>query len=249
MHIRNSLRAGLLSGALALMSALPSLAAPIFGPVSYHRTTGASDSYTDTFSAAAGNAVMAVVNGDDGGNRVTSGSIALNGVTLWSNSDFNNTRAFLGKAVTLLGGTNTLDVTLSSAPGSYITVVILPPGEYGDLSKGRLVLPWATASNLVLQLKNGAHGHGRDVRVVFYDAAGNAVASSARLHLDPQASLNQSASTLIANGSWTEGSVEVFYVGLGRGRLFGLAVSTDPATSVASIIPIQHAGFRRVGEN
>lgn len=238
-----------LVGALFL-AALPAAAAPVFGPELYVRTSGAPDAYTDSFTSAGGPQVLAVINGDDGGNRVLSGSVVLNGVTVVSSADFQaSTGTFIALAANLVPGTNTLSVSLDSEPGSYVTVVILPPGELGDLSAGRLILPWAQASNLVLDVKNGSHHYGRRVRFVFYDADGNAVAASDKIHLAPRAGLSDAAASLITHGSWTEGSVEIFYCGFGRGRLFGLAVPTDATTGVSSIVALQHAGFRRFGQN
>jgi hypothetical protein len=233
-----------------LLAALPALATPAFGPELYVRTSGAPDTYTDSFSSSGGPQVLAVVNGDDGGNRVTGGSVVLNGVTVVSSADFQaSTGTFIGVSVNLAPGTNTLSVSLDSEPGSYVTLVILPPGELGDLSAGRLILPWAQAANLVLDVKNGSHHHGRHVRFVFYDADGNAVGASDTIHLAPRAGLSDAAQSLITHGSWTEGSVEIFYCGFGRGRLFGLGVPSDATTGVSSIVALQHAGFRRFGPN
>lgn len=238
-----------LVGALFL-AAGPAVAAPVFGPELYVRTSGALDAYTDSFASSGGPQVLAVVNGDDGGNRVTSGSVVLNGVTVVSSADFQgSTGTFIGVGVNLVPGTNTLSVSLDSEPGSFLTAVILPPGELGDLSVGRLILPWAQASGLVLDVKNGSHHSGRRVRFVFYDADGNAVAASDKLHLAPRAGLSDAATSLITHGSWSEGSVEIFYCGFGRGRLFGLAVPSDASTGVSSIVALQHAGFRRFGPN
>jgi hypothetical protein len=249
MPIRSLRDVLVLAGAFVLV-ALPALADPVFGPELYSRTSGPADVYTDSFSAASGGTyVLVVINGDDGGNRVTSGSVALNGATVVSASDFQaSTTSFIGRGVSLVPGGNTLTVSLSD-PGSYVSVVILPPGELGDLSHGRLLLPWAQASGLVLDLKNGSHRYGRRARMVFYDADGMPVAASDRLHLAPRAALSETAADLITHGAWTEGSVEIFYCGFGRGRLFGLAVPTDAATGVTSIVDLQHAGFRRLGQN
>lgn len=238
-------RAFVLAATLAGLAALPAAAAPVFGPNVYTRTSGAPDVFTDTFDAAAGAHALWVVNGDDDGNRVTAGNIVVNGQTVVTDSDFNANVPHFTRPV-LLQPHNTVTVTLASEPGSFITVVILPRVERPDLSAGRLLLPWANASNLVLDLKNGAHHHGRRVRVVFYDAAGTPVAWSDALALAPRASLSTLASALITHGTWSEGSVEIFYGGRGYGRLFGQAVVTDTTTAVSSVIPLQQAGHRRV---
>lgn len=218
---------------------------PIFGPTSYERTTGAPNVYTDTFSApAAGYHALWVQNGDDAGSRVSSGSIDVNGTLVVRESDFSRQVELLRRPVALLAGTNTITVTLNGEPGSFITVLILPIRERPHMTVGRLLLPHASATNLVLDLKNGSHGAARTVRIVFYDDAGTPVASSGRLLLAPRASFSQSVGALMAIGSWTEGSIEVFYAGRGAGRVFGQAVPTDPTTGIGSIVPLQHAGHR-----
>ncbi len=61
-------------------------------------------------------------NGDaDGSNRVSSATIKLNGATLYEPKDFNQTVRSLTKSVTLQAS-NTLDVRLTSSPGSYLTI-------------------------------------------------------------------------------------------------------------------------------
>lgn len=237
------LRALLLLAALVTLAALPATAAPVFGPNVYTRTAGAPDVYIDTFAATAGGYALWVVNGDDDGNRVTAGTIVVNGQTVATDADFNANAAHFLKPLPL-AAQNTITVTLASDPGSFITVVIVPRAERPEVSAGRLLLPWAHASDLVLDLKNGAHRHDRRVRVVFYDASGAAVASSDALTLAPRASLSLPAAALITHGAWTEGSLEIFYSGRGYGRLFGLAVVTDTTTAVSSVIPLQQAGHR-----
>jgi hypothetical protein len=230
------------------LAALPvSAADPLFGPETYVRTTGAPDVYTSPFDAAsAGPAYMWVLNGDRGGSRVTSGSIALGNTMVATDVDFKKTGAYFVKPVTLVSGANTLTVTLTSAPGSFITVVIVKAGS-PDVSVGRLILPWTSSANLVLALKSGAH-RDRVARIVVYDAAGNVQAWSGRLSLNPRGAVDDTAANLITSGStgWTEGSIEVFYAGLGPARLFGQAVANDATTGIQTITPLQHAGHRRL---
>ena len=96
----------------------------------------------------------------------------------------------------------------------------------------------------MLDLKNGSHAGQRGFRVAFYDGSGHPVASSNRIVLAPRGSLSQPVSSFIVNGSWTAGSIEIFYAGRGRGRMFGQAATTDDTTSISSIVEIQHAGAR-----
>jgi len=241
-------KAVLCAVALLAVAAVPAAAEPVFGPALY-TNTGTSSSTTDVFNAPAGRFFLYVQNGDDGGGKVESGSIAVNGVGVIGDADFASPREYLHRLVTLVAGSNTIVVTLAGDPGSFVAVVIVPVIERPNVIVGRLVLPYAAASpNLVIDLKNGSHAHKRAVRVHFYDASGTLVATSDRLVLDPKASVADAVSDLAKNltggGAWTDGSVEVFYAGRGGARLFGEAAQTDPTTGIASIVPLQHAGTR-----
>src|SRR5262249_23258426 len=159
-------------------------------------------------------------NGDDGGGKVESGSIAVNGVGVIGDADFASPREYLHRLVTLAAGSNTIVVTLAGDPGPFVAAVLLPVHARPDVGLGRPVPPFAPASpNLVIDLKNGSHAHKRAVRVHFYDASGALVASSDRLVLDAKASLSDTVADLAKNltgsGAWTEGSVEIFYTGRG----------------------------------
>jgi hypothetical protein len=208
---------------------------------------GPSDTFTQSFtSPAAGGFVLWIQNGDDDGNRVESGEVSINGSLVVAPADFSQPPDLIRKPVTLLAGNNSISVTLNGEPGSFITALVLPPGARPDVTVGRLILPFASSSGLVLDLKNGSHSSRRFFRVVFYDPSGAPVAKSDRLFLDPRASLSQAASSLISSGSWSEGSVEIFYAGRGAGRLFGSAASEEMSTGIESIVPLQQAGHRRL---
>jgi hypothetical protein len=241
-------RVALCAVALFAVIAVPAAAEPVFGPALYTNTATSSGT-TDVFNAPAGRFLLYVQNGDDGGGKVDSGGIAVNGVGVLRDADFASPREYLHRLVTLVAGSNTIVVTLAGDPGSFIAVVIVPLIERPDVIVGRLVLPYAAASpDLVIDLKNGSHAHERAVRVHFYDTGGALVAASDRLVLEAKASLSDSVSDLakhpIGAGAWTDGSVEVFYAGRGGARLFGQAAQTDPTTGIASIVPLQHAGAR-----
>lgn len=244
-----SLRVALGAVALTALLAFASFAAadPAFGPTVYTKTaSGGSDLYTDPFVApSSGRFLMWVQNGDDDGSRISSGSININGVGVAGDADFGGPREFFVKGVTLQAGGNSISVTLNGDTGSFLTVVIVGPRERPFLTVGRLLLPYGSASpGLQLELKNGSHGGHRSVRVHFYDAAGALVASSDRIVLAPRASLSEAVADVIKNGSWSEGSIEVFYAGHGRGRLFGQVATTNAATGISSIVPLQQAGSR-----
>lgn len=98
--------------------------APVFGPTQYNRGTGAPQTFTDTFlnceTAAQYNLV--VVNGNpDGTNRVSSATIRLNGTQVADPRDFNQSVSQITKPVAV-SASNTLETTLASAPGSFLTV-------------------------------------------------------------------------------------------------------------------------------
>jgi Bacterial Ig-like domain/Metallo-peptidase family M12B Reprolysin-like/IPT/TIG domain len=106
---------------------------PVFGPQTYTRTTGAPNEYTTTFTAPpwiVSPFNLHIVNGDASGkNRISSATIALNGVQIAGPSDFNQNVATIDRSVTLQA-TNTLQVTLASKPGSYLTINVY--GTNGD---------------------------------------------------------------------------------------------------------------------
>jgi RHS repeat-associated protein len=100
----------------------------LFGPRQYVRSAGAPDTYVDTFAAptAVGAPfVVVLVNGNlNGTNRVSSGSIRINGVQIAGPADFGaRVPGFL--RVISLKPSNTLEVRLASAPGSFVTVTVL----------------------------------------------------------------------------------------------------------------------------
>src|SRR5258708_27413276 len=98
---------------------------PIFGATTYTRTTGAPNQYTTTFTLPAWIANpydLHIVNGSPtGSDRISSATITLNGVQVAGPSDFNQNVATIDRSLTLQA-TNTLQVTLASKPGSYLTI-------------------------------------------------------------------------------------------------------------------------------
>jgi len=240
-----SLRAAVPALAILVFAALPA-AAQTFGPKIYVRSASPSpDVFTDTFTAAAGGYALWVQNGDDGGGLAAGDSIAVNGSTVVAAADF--AQDFVSKRVKLNAGANSITVTLSGDAGSFITVGIVQYGIGPEANLGHLILPYGSdAANLVLELRNDS-ARDRQVKVNFYDAAGDLVASSALITLTGRQSLSQTAQSLISGGtgSWTEGSIEVFWAGRGRGRLFGQAALKEATTQIASVVPLQSAGWVR----
>jgi hypothetical protein len=139
---------------------------PVFGPQTYTRTTGAPNEYTTTFTAPpwiVSPYNLHIVNGDaSGNNRVSSAVISLNGVQIAGQSDFNENIATIDRNVTLQS-TNTLQVTLDSKPGSFIT--INASGTNGDHTGPQLTI--ATPAN------NGFVKTGTpDIQVTYSDPVG-----------------------------------------------------------------------------
>jgi hypothetical protein len=247
ISLKGKLRAALALCGLMGAFAVTAAADPVLEPFTCEIVTGTTATCpTDpTFSSpSAGIFELWVENGDNETPRVTSGSVTVNGTVVLSDAAFAAGRELIAHPVTLLAGNNTIGVTVNGDPGQFLTVMILHRGQRPDLTIGRLLVPYAVSSNLVLDLKNGSHDGGRGYRVVFYDAAGNYAADSGHLTLAPRASLSQAVSTFIVNGGWTAGSIEIFYAGRGRGRLFGQVSTTDPTTAVSSIVTMSHAGSR-----
>lgn len=101
----------------------------IFGPQTFVRTTGAPNEFDSTITVPAWIAqpfYLHVVNGDSSGNhRISSATVSINGVTLLSQSDFNQQMASADCAVNLTLPTSQLHVELASKPGSFLTLNIL----------------------------------------------------------------------------------------------------------------------------
>ncbi len=100
----------------------------IYGPQRFTRDSGPPVNVVENFSLPT-NAVapftILVENGaPSGSNRISSATIKLNGISLYTSNDFNQNVASLTRTVTL-AATNTLEVKLSSAPGSYLTISLM----------------------------------------------------------------------------------------------------------------------------
>ena len=98
---------------------------PFFGPQKYVRTTGPKDVYTATINVPpwlTSPFRLHVDNGNaNGTNRVSSGTVNINGTDVLTQSDFNQNAAGFDRTVTLTPPT-TLTVTLASAPASFLTI-------------------------------------------------------------------------------------------------------------------------------
>ena len=96
-----------------------------FGPKQYTRAAGQPQTITETFQhCGTGQCQIVIANGSgDRTKRVSSASISLNGQQIVGPRDFNQQVPTVIKSVTLLDQ-NQLSITLSSSPGSTLTVSV-----------------------------------------------------------------------------------------------------------------------------
>ena len=105
----------------------PSGASLLFGPVTFLREREAPKTEEVSFviSDTTGPFLLRLTNGDsDGGQRVSSALVKLNGSEVFRPSQFNQNVATLSRQVVLLSGENSLEVRLRSVPGSFVTIEI-----------------------------------------------------------------------------------------------------------------------------
>lgn len=99
------------------------------GPLSVRNSTPVPpNQFTDTFTLPAGTTApytLHIVNGNaDGTKRISSARVTLNGTEIAGPSDFGQNVAVIDRTVALQA-TNTLEVRLTSAPGSLLTISVL----------------------------------------------------------------------------------------------------------------------------
>jgi hypothetical protein len=117
-------RRALLPPARPYFSLDPAQLRPAFGPQTVTRDKGAPVTVSFTIAGYGPNAVLHVLNGDaNGGNRVSSAEITLDGTSIVSPSSFSQQVASFDDTLTL-GNPSTLAVRLASKPGSRITLSI-----------------------------------------------------------------------------------------------------------------------------
>jgi hypothetical protein len=92
----------------------------------YVRSTTSPVTVTDNFSACdvKGQFVLVVENGPGGTGKISSGSLAVNGVEIVRQSDFNQQVALIERPIPNVAANNTLAVYLASPPGGTIRVSV-----------------------------------------------------------------------------------------------------------------------------
>ena len=99
----------------------------VFGPRRFDRTTGSPNQYLEQFSLPSGIISpfkLRIQNGSaDGTNRVSSATVKLNGAEILIQNDLNQNVATIERTVDL-NATNSLEVRLTSNPGSYLVINI-----------------------------------------------------------------------------------------------------------------------------
>jgi len=115
--------------AFTLVTSLPLHAQTVlFGPTQYTRTAGPPNQFTATFALSAGTTApytIHIVNGNaDGTKRISSATIKVNGLQVAGPGDFGQNVAVIDRTVSLQP-TNTLEIRLTSAPGSLLTISLL----------------------------------------------------------------------------------------------------------------------------
>ncbi len=236
------------------------VAGGVFGPITYTRTQGPPDTYNDQFTVPMGgtNFTLWVKNGDtnedgDPDHRVSSASIVINGVTVVTQSEFNQTVDFIQKPVALLSGGNAISAQINGQPGSFITVAIFSAPCPGDMTVGRLLTPWVSTSegfayapnSTHFALKNGSVNHARAVQAVFFNPDGSAACRSRRMLLAPHASLETDLGKLLGECSaFSFGSVEFYWSGHGPARVFG-TVTVIRGGGNTTALQLHMAGWHR----
>ncbi len=120
----------------------------VFGANSYNIPSGTTKTYTPSFTkplTAAPVFRLYVLNGDSlGANRVASAQVKLNGTTVLMATDFTSAAGSITKPVTLVAGTNALNIVLTGTVGKFITLRITAT----DTTPPALVVPAPAESSV-----------------------------------------------------------------------------------------------------
>jgi hypothetical protein len=138
----------------------------LLGPSQFDRTKGAPNVYRESFPAVAGEATLVVVNGGASRkSRVSSAVIAINGQIAVRPKDLSKKVERIELELPVLDS-NTIEVTLRSKPGSYLTVSLVQDIPV-ELEAGMPGLGLEAPDRLLLALpvKNTGAGTAFDVEV------------------------------------------------------------------------------------
>lgn len=221
--------------------------APVFGPQSYTRATGAPVTVTSNFTVTSPSNPY-LLHLDNGGShgelsRVSSATVTLNGVDVLKPSDFNKNVATLDRQVTLTAGLNQLQVQISSAPGSGFTVQIT--GNATDSTPPALAITAPAADSFLASATP-------TITATYSDAGSGIDPASVRLELDgvdrtAQAQVAATGLTFTPAAGLAEGHHDVQVTVKDRAGNPAQAVegfTTDTvAPAVAVTSPAEQTGF------
>ncbi len=129
---------------MVLLSACLLAQSPLWGPVTLERTTGAPDTYQDTFAApdSTWEYSLQVLAATDSGEAVSSAWIEINGSAVVRPQDFNQNVNEIEVPISL-DHQNQVDMRLAGLPGSKMEVAIYGPSVSQNVSSngGSLNLP------------------------------------------------------------------------------------------------------------
>jgi hypothetical protein len=121
----------------------PACGRTVFPAERFTRTTGSATVYNRTFNVPSWVVSpyrVTIQNGEaNGSNRISSAEVFLNNVRIVQQNELNQNVPSLTKTVTLMAGQNTLRVSLTSKPGSYLTLGAC--GTNGDNAPPTISLP------------------------------------------------------------------------------------------------------------
>src|SRR5712692_8683674 len=134
----------------------------VYGPHRFDRHTGSPVNVVENFSipsdAIAPFSIAIQNGGADGAGRVSSATIRLNGSDVFTPQDFNQTVGSLTKTITL-AASNTLEVKLASAPGSYLTVTFTATRQSSPPSLSSVAPARATQGQTLNVTLHGSNTH------------------------------------------------------------------------------------------
>ena len=177
----------------------------VFGPAKYTRTTGAPNTYSDTFQICNTGAIykLLVENGEAGKNRISSAVISLNGQEIIGQNEFSQKVDKIEKTVSLQQE-NTLDIKIASGPGGFIKVSVYCVANCLEI-KITSPAPSSTINKARTLIKGDLYNAFGETGVVLQSSgAGGSVSESAQMQSDNFAGiipLQQGQNTITATAT------------------------------------------------